>query len=110
MTEQCSHDGEFMDVGLRLKLFRVAAGLKQKDVAARLGVTSNFVSMVERGKRDPTLKFLQEFARLVEIPPAVLLWEPAQAPKHDAESRDLYARVAGLMAQYAASMGVVASD
>ncbi len=108
-TERSSAEDMAVNVGLRLKLFRVAAGIKQKDVAEHLGVTTNFVSMVERGKREPTLKFLQGFARIVGIPAAVLLWEPAQAAKQDPESADLYAKIAGLMAQYAASMGIAAS-
>jgi len=98
-----------VNLGLRLKLFRVAAGFKQRDVAARLEVTVNYVSMVERGKREPTLRYLQEFARAVDIPAAVLLWEPAEASKQQPEAADLYARVAGLMAQYGASMGITAS-
>jgi transcriptional regulator with XRE-family HTH domain len=39
-----------MDTGLRLKLFRVSAGLKQRDIASALGVTPDFVSMIDRGK------------------------------------------------------------
>ena len=98
-----------MDLALRLKLFGVAAGLKQRDVAAQLEVTVNYVSMVERGKRETTLRYLQEFARVVDIPVAVLLWEPTEASKQRPEAADLYARVAGLMAQYAASMGITAA-
>lgn len=95
-----------MDIGLRLKLFRVAGALKQRDVAERLQVTVNFVSMVERGKRDPTLKYLESFSGIVGIPVSVLLWEPAASEERAPAEQDLHSRIAGLMAQYAASLGI----
>ena len=79
----------------------MAAGLKQQDVAEALAVTTNFVSMIERGKREPTLKYLKAFARFVKIPLAVLLWEPPQHDGKDVANGDLYARLSALMAQYA---------
>ena len=94
-----------MDLALRLKLFRVAAALKQQDVADSLGVTTNFVSMIERGKREPTLKYLRAFSRLVKVPVSVLLWEPPEKRSHS-ETGDLYARLSALMAQYAKAIGV----
>lgn len=106
ITELSSLKDITVDISLRLKLFRVAAGLKQKDLAKKLDVTLNFISMIERGKREPTLKYLQSFARVVNIPLSVLLWEPVNdSPKKD-DTVDLYERIAGLMAQYAATMGV----
>ena len=95
-----------MDLALKIKLFRVAAGLKQQDVAEALSVTTNFVSMIERGKREPTLKYLKAFSRLAKIPLAVLLWEPPQRESKDVGNADLYARLSALMAQYASSIGV----
>jgi transcriptional regulator with XRE-family HTH domain len=95
-----------VDLALKIKLFRVAAGLKQQDVADGLSVTTNYVSMIERGKREPTLKYLKAFSRLVKVPLAVLLWEPPQDDNNGAAHGDLYARLSALMAQYAGSIGV----
>lgn len=95
-----------MDLALRIKLFRVAAGIKQQDVARALNVTSNFVSMIERGKREPTLKYLRAFARLVKVPPSVLLWEPPEKSRKDVANSDLHLRLSALMAQYANAIGV----
>lgn len=91
---------------MRIKLFRVAAELKQKDVAEALEVTVNFVSMVERGKREPTLRYLRAFAELANIPASVLLWEPQPTDEREPESQVLHSRLAALMAEYAASMNV----
>jgi transcriptional regulator with XRE-family HTH domain len=95
-----------VDLALRIKLFRVSAGLTQQEVARALGVTPNFVSMIERGKREPTLKYLRSFSRLVRVPPAVLLWEPPSGAERDKSSADLYTRLSALMAQYARAIGV----
>jgi putative transcriptional regulator len=93
-----------VDLGLRLKLFRVAADLKQHEVAEALGLTTNFISMVERGKREPTLKYLRAFSRLIKVPISVLLWEPPEKSRD--KEHDVYSRLSALMAQYAKSMGV----
>ena len=62
--------------------------------------------MLERGKRDPTLKYLKQFAKLTEIPVAVLLWEPHEQRGKATSNQDLYSRLSALMAQYANSVGV----
>ena len=98
-----------MNVALRLKLFRISADLKQKDVAESLSVTVNFVSMLERGKREPTLQYLQSFARLVGVPVSVMLWEPSGRKEEEGEVADLHGRIAALMAEYANIMGVASS-
>jgi transcriptional regulator with XRE-family HTH domain len=92
-----------LDLALRLKLFRVSADLRQNEVAEALNVTTNFVSMIERGKREPTLKYLRAFAKLIKVPVSVLLWEPAKPGSKD---QDVHAKLSALMAQYAQSIGV----
>jgi transcriptional regulator with XRE-family HTH domain len=87
-------------------LFRVAGGFKQQEVAAKLAVTTNYVSMIERGKREPTLRYLRAFSRLVGIPIGVLLWEPPEKAGKDYENAGLYARLSALMAEYARVMGI----
>ena len=47
--------------GRSIKLFRLFANLKQKDLALKLGVTQNYLSSVEHGKREPNLRFLRKF-------------------------------------------------
>ena len=95
-----------MNIALRLKLFRVAAGLRQREIADTLAVSMNFVSMIERGKRDPTLKYLQQFASATQVPLSVLLWDPSDDPGREREAQELHTRVAALMAEYAGSLGV----
>jgi transcriptional regulator with XRE-family HTH domain len=95
-----------LNVGLRLKLFRISADLKQREVADKMGVTVNYVSMLERGERDPTLEYLKSFSRLVTVPVSVLLWEPTEEGTSDDSRRDIQLRLAALMAEYAKFQGV----
>lgn len=63
-----------MQIGQTLKVLRTAAQLKQTTLAARLGVTTNYLSLVENDHREPSLSFLKKFAGVLDIPLGYLLW------------------------------------
>lgn len=48
-----------VDVGARLKELRLAAGLSQRDLAARSGVTHGLISMIEQNKNSPSVASLR---------------------------------------------------
>lgn len=48
-----------MNVGARLKELRLAAGLTQRDLAARSGVTHGLISMIEQNKNSPSVASLR---------------------------------------------------
>ncbi|HEY8337933.1 MAG TPA: cupin domain-containing protein [Tardiphaga sp.] len=48
------------DVGLRLKEIRVAAGLSQRDLAARAKVPHGLISLIERNKNSPSIASLRK--------------------------------------------------
>ena len=59
-------------LGGRIKQLRVAVGLTQADLAERVGLETAYVSQIERGVREPTLRVLDRIAtalkvRLVEL-------------------------------------------
>lgn len=55
-----------------LRELRRAAGLKQKTVAARLGVDISYVSRVESDKLRPAREYVAEWAELLGTDPDVL--------------------------------------
>jgi transcriptional regulator with XRE-family HTH domain len=63
-----------MQIGQTLKLLRVAADLKQTELAKDLGVTANYLSLVEKGHREPSLTFLKKFAKQLNVPLGYFLW------------------------------------
>ncbi len=62
-----------MSVGRAIKFARIAAGIKQKDLALRLDVTPNYLSLVENDKREPSISFLRDLAAELAVPLGLLL-------------------------------------
>ncbi|HEX5423445.1 MAG TPA: helix-turn-helix transcriptional regulator [Candidatus Acidoferrales bacterium] len=84
-----------MELGKAIKLIRTASGMKQKQIAGSLGVTSNYLSLVENGKREPSVSFLKRLADVLGVPVGLFfLWEPANTP----QSQDTIEQVRGLLA------------
>ena len=54
--------------GQRARTIRLKQGLSQGDVAKRLNVHRSYVSSIERGIRNPSLKVIQRIAKALEVP------------------------------------------
>ena len=57
-----------MELARAIKLVRTASGIRQKEVARKLGVTANYISLIESGKREPSISFLKQLAKLLGVP------------------------------------------
>jgi transcriptional regulator with XRE-family HTH domain len=65
-----------MQLGQAIKLMRTANGLRQKEIAERLSVTPNYISLIESGKREPSISFLNRLASALKVPvSAFFLWQ-----------------------------------
>lgn len=62
-----------MSVGRSVKFARIAAGFTQKDLADRLDMTPNYLSLVENDKREPSIAFLRNLASEMGLPLGLLL-------------------------------------
>lgn len=75
------------------RIIRAAFGLQQSELAARMGISSSQLSLVEAGKRQPSLRVVSALARAVGVPPSMvsLLASTAQdvVSRQDAEISDL---------------------
>jgi transcriptional regulator with XRE-family HTH domain len=56
-----------------LRRLRTARGWTQARVARRVGVSVPYLSMLERGVREPSLAVLRRLARVLGVPTAALL-------------------------------------
>ena len=66
-----------------LRRARVAAGLSQEKLAAKAGISREYVNYLERGKRSPTVTVFVKICRaLGEYPPEVLARMLSQPRKH----------------------------
>lgn len=61
-----------MDYGKALKIARALAGLQQKEVAELAGVNPSYISMIEMGKRQPSVKTIQKLSRALKMPTHLL--------------------------------------
>lgn len=53
---------EPVHVGVRIKKARNTLGMTQKNMADRLGVSLNYLSMLERGDRSPSLNIIKKIS------------------------------------------------
>lgn len=60
-------------VGAVIRSLRGSAGLKQKHLADSVGISASMLSLIESGKREPTIRLLRDIARALDIPAATLL-------------------------------------
>ncbi|MGH7624804.1 MAG: helix-turn-helix domain-containing protein [Gemmatimonadaceae bacterium] len=78
-----------MTVGDCIKTLRASAGLKQRELAARARVSASMLSLVESGKREPTIPMLRAIAEALQIPANVLFAAAlgTGAPANTSEAR-----------------------
>lgn len=61
-----------MTIGECIRTLRASAGLKQHELAARAGVSASMLSLIESGKREPTIPMLRSVAGALGVPANVL--------------------------------------
>jgi transcriptional regulator with XRE-family HTH domain len=57
-----------MDYGRAIRIVRAAQGLKQSELAERLRVGASHLSLVEAGRRKPSLSALQDISAALHVP------------------------------------------
>lgn len=60
------------DYAKAFRVVRAAFGLKQAELADRLPITASQLSLIEAGKRQPSLKLLDALAQALGIPSALI--------------------------------------
>jgi transcriptional regulator with XRE-family HTH domain len=61
-------------LGEALRLIRVYHDLKQKEAAERLGVSTSYISEIERGTKTPTLDIINKYAKEFEVPVSSIMF------------------------------------
>ena len=59
--------------GRVLREYRLKSTLSQEDLALEAGIDRTFVSLLERGKRQPTLQTVFRLAKVLDVSPATLV-------------------------------------
>jgi transcriptional regulator with XRE-family HTH domain len=75
-------------LGNAIKLIRTAKGVKQLTLAKELGVSANYVSLIEKDRREPSVGFLRKLAGTLGVPVGLFfLWQ--ETDDRGSKSRDV---------------------
>lgn len=61
-----------MDFGKALRIARAISGIQQKDLADMAGLDSSYVSLIEKGKRRPSMRAVRALGSALNVPPDLL--------------------------------------
>jgi transcriptional regulator with XRE-family HTH domain len=74
MGKKSNDDKQLATISRIFKLLRTTEGLSEGELAGHLGISLSYVSALETGKREPTLRALNAYARHFGIRAADLLY------------------------------------
>ena len=63
-----------MHIGTAIKELRQQKGFKQNKFAAACGLSQSYLSLIEKGDKEPTLSVLKQIASALSIPMPVLVF------------------------------------
>lgn len=58
-----------MNYGKALRLARALSGLQQQQLAEKAEIDASYISLIEQGKRTPSIKFIHKLSKAIGIPP-----------------------------------------
>ena len=61
-----------MHYGKAIRIVRTAFGLSKAELADRLSIGASHLSLIESGKRNPSLEVIDEIASVLRVPPHLL--------------------------------------
>ncbi|WP_233206798.1 helix-turn-helix domain-containing protein [Caulobacter sp. FWC2] len=62
-----------LTVGQNVRRARLALGLTQEQLAEQSGFSQQYLSDLERGRRNPTIVSLWELSQVLKVTPAILV-------------------------------------
>ncbi len=60
-------------VGVVIRSYRLGAGLSQEQLGHRMGVSKNYISLLECGRRYPSIGSLIRIAQGLNVPPGTMV-------------------------------------
>lgn len=66
---------DFNSIGNNIKKYRLAKGLRQEDLAREVGVSTNYIGLIERGQKVPSLETFIIILNVLEASADIVLVE-----------------------------------
>ena len=57
-----------MKIGKKLRIIRTIKGIKQNVLAEKIGVTNIYLSSIENDKNEPSLSFIENVSKILNVP------------------------------------------
>ena len=83
-----------MNIGQAIQLARSKRKLSQAALAKRAGISVSYLSLLERGRRDPPLSTIQQIAAALVMPVEILFFLGAEEGELGQLNRDLAGQLA----------------
>ena len=83
-----------MNIGQAIQLARSKRKLSQAALAKRAGISVSYLSLLERGRRDPPLSTIQRLAAALVMPVEILFFLGAEEGELGQLNRDLAGQLA----------------
>jgi transcriptional regulator with XRE-family HTH domain len=63
-----------MNVGQVIKTLRLKRKIRQQELAEATKMSQSYLSLVEKGEREPGFELINEIARVLKVPPYLILF------------------------------------
>jgi len=63
-----------MNLGQPIRAIRKSLPMNQQKFAALVGISQTYMSQIESGKKEPTIKLLSVIAQKLSVPIVVIIW------------------------------------
>lgn len=73
MGKPITHKHILEKFGEKVQKVRKSRGISQEELASRLAMHRNYIGMVERGERNPTIRTLYKIAKALKVDSSDLL-------------------------------------
>lgn len=81
-----------MNLKNNIRQFRLLSGLTQEELAEKVGISVNYLSLLENKRREPSIDLLKSFSKELGVPVSILIAEFKSNPKDplDVLIKELY--------------------
>ena len=86
-----------MNIGHAIRFCRQQKGMTQPQLAERASLSPSYLSVLEQGKRDPSLSTLKSIAEALSVPLSVLLFVAADPSENEGLPIELHEKMASAM-------------
>ncbi len=86
-----------VNIGKGIKFVRTAAGERQGAMAQALGISQNYLSLLENNRAEPSVALIRKVSKVYGVPASFLLWEESHEQSADPAVSERVSRIESLI-------------